>query len=612
MTSPHASLPAFEYLVTQRDGKNALVAAISILDAIDQHYGSLSGVELGDSRVEQSAQDQVLQFCTRFSGALDRLVTDPQFDYEEASLERFLKRRSWIDIIFSLSGFRSSDYLLPRLATRSENGVTRFRGTGLLSALALMSLDTGLDIDFDKWWKANPAVAAVSFLNAIRSGYAFTPRAEAFRERLLAWLPQRLDDVQLGLRTLADIAGPYMHCSYSALAAKHAIKSPIMRQLRQASLAAGAVELDSNAQRHESVKPTIVVVFEWFKRDHSVYRTHSAGVRALRERFHVIGVGGRQQLDFPADEFFDEFIALPESGVFDGLKAITEDIVSRRPDICYFLGVGMSSQVVALASLRLAPIQCVSFGHAATTMSPTIDYMILPEDFVGDRDCYSEKVLALPKTGMPFTERALPVESVDRARARVTNSTIRVAIPASVMKLNAPFFGALRRIVEQSSTSIRFEFMPLLAAGLVHVELTRQVLQQVGPAIVHPHLAFEEYAAQLAACDLFLCPFPYGNMNSIMDCVSLGLPGVCLDGTEAHAHAGRAIFARVGLPDELSAQTTEDYVKAAVKLIDDADWRSRCSAFAFDCDMDQAFYEGDAGQLASELYSLISDVSATA
>jgi predicted O-linked N-acetylglucosamine transferase (SPINDLY family) len=72
-------------------------------------------------------------------------------------------------------------------------------------------------------------------------------------------------------------------------------------------------------------------------------------------------------------------------------------------------------------------------------------------------------------------------------------------------------------------------------------------------------------------------PFPYGNMNSIIDAFQLGLPGVCLDGIEAHAHADAAFFARIALPAELIAGSVDDYVAAAVKLIDDEAWRAHCT-----------------------------------
>jgi hypothetical protein len=54
----------------------------------------------------------------------------------------------------------------------------------------------------------------------------------------------------------------------------------------------------------------------------------------------------------------------------------------------------MSAHAIVLALLRLAPVQCASFGHSATTMSPAVDAMILPEDFIGAPDCLGESCSA--------------------------------------------------------------------------------------------------------------------------------------------------------------------------------------------------------------------------
>jgi hypothetical protein len=83
-------------------------------------------------------------------------------------------------------------------------------------------------------------------------------------------------------------------------------------------------------------------------------------------------------------------------------------------------------------------------------------------------------------------------------------------------------------------------------------------------AVVHEEAPYDAYAERLAACDVFVSPFPYGNMNSIVDAALLGLPGVCLDGAEAHAHADAAYFRRMGFAEALIAQSREAYVAAIV------------------------------------------------
>jgi hypothetical protein len=233
-------------------------------------------------------------------------------------------------------------------------------------------------------------------------------------------------------------------------------------------------------------------------------------------------------------------------------------------------------------------------------MSPAIDYFVLPEDFVGAAACFSETILAVPKAAMPFAPQPAPQASRRRA-----DGTIRVAIPASTMKLNPVLFDAVARIGAEAKSRVAFQFFPLAATGLPYFELSRIVRAAIPQATVFPEAPHEHYMARLAECDVFLCPFPYGNMNSIIDAFQLGLPGVCLDGIEAHAHADAAFFARIALPAELVAKSIDDYVAAAVKLIDDEAWRAQCAKIVGNADLEAAFFGGEPALFAAAIEKLI-------
>jgi predicted O-linked N-acetylglucosamine transferase (SPINDLY family) len=111
---------------------------------------------------------------------------------------------------------------------------------------------------------------------------------------------------------------------------------------------------------------------------------------------------------------------------------------------------------------------------------------------------------------------------------------------------------------------------------------------------------------RLSRCDLFLNPFPYGNMNGIIDCFRFSLPGVCLDGPETHAHADAAMFARLGLPSALVAKNADEYVAKAVKLIDDPAWRNSCAKIITADGLDAAFFKGEASLFCEAMAGLLS------
>jgi hypothetical protein len=593
------SLPTFEKLLAEHRVREAFAAALTILRAIEAARGRIDREMLGTFRPAGNEEETALVFATRFASAFGRLMTDPALVFSAAEYEQLLSHYRWIDLIFSLSGFRNSDPFLALLAKDLGAGRLAFEGANVLRLLALLSTNSNINIELEPLWKANRAAAAVAFLNYISSRYVFTPRAFALREQLLEWLPARLNEVKLGTLTLARLPEVYMHCSYAVTARKHAIKRPLIEQMRRALIESGVRESTAPLPPRGE-RATVVVVGEWLTPGHAIYRTHARAIAALRPRFHTVGVVYPYPPKPEIAALFDEIIDIPNGEFLASVHTLADRILAYRPAAIFYPSIGMIPHVIALASLRLAPVQCASYGHMATTMSPAIDHIIFPADFIGKRECFTENIVALPAEAMPFVRRQTVV-----ARSHAEDGIVRVAIPASVMKLNPLFFDALTRIASCIRSRAQFHFFPLLATGLPHVYLTRIVRERLPEAVVHAETNHETYIAQLARCDLFLCPFPYGNTNSIVDAAQVGLPGVCLDGAEAHAHTDAALLARLGLPADLVASSVNAYVAAAARLIDEPAWRCHCREIVAKADLDAAFFTGKPELFATAIEGLV-------
>jgi hypothetical protein len=602
MTTQLPSLPALERQVAERQLGAAVQTIMEILHALDSRYGRLDHVALGEITSDGTTEDIALVFCTRFSAAFGRVMIDPDVPLTTGDFERLLTYHRWIDLIFSLSGYRTSDHVVPVLARPTQGTSLTFDGLNFLRFLILRSMNSRIHARFEDYWNVSSVGSALAFLHYIGSRYVFWPQAFEFRERILEWLPGRLGKIKLGDLTLARLPEIYMHCSYAMTPKKHAIKRDLMRQMRSACLEHGCKEISTEHRQPIATRPTIVVVAENFNIGHAVHRTHSRAVAALQERFHVVGVIHPDPAGTPIAALFHEYLPITPGEFLPQVKQLADAILERKPALILYLGVGMVTQVIAMSSLRLAPVQCVSFGHTATTMSEVMDYFILPEDFAGTPNTFSEKALKLPKAAMPFAPRPFT-----RLHPPAHDSVVRAAVPASTMKLNPRLFEALSRIAAQAKSRIELHFFPLAGTGLPYLELCRAVKAQVPHATVFPELPHEAYMEHLSRCDLFLNPFPYGNMNGIVDCFRFSLPGVCLDGVETHAHADAAMFARIGLPPSLSADTIDDYVAAAVRLIDDAAWRNSCAKIITAADLDAAFFKGDTRLFCDAIAGLISE-----
>jgi hypothetical protein len=140
-----------------------------------------------------------------------------------------------------------------------------------------------------------------------------------------------------------------MHCSYALTPKKHAIKRPLMEQMRRACLEAGVVEDEGVIPPRGAGRATVVVVGERFAAGHAVFRSHSRAVAALRERFRVVGAVHPNPTTALIAEFFDECIAFPAGDFFASVRAVAAAIAARKPALILYLGVGMAPGVIALA-----------------------------------------------------------------------------------------------------------------------------------------------------------------------------------------------------------------------------------------------------------------------
>ena len=88
---------------------------------------------------------------------------------------------------------------------------------------------------------------------------------------------------------------------------------------------------------------------------------------------------------------------------------------------------------------------------------------------------------------------------------------------------------------------------------------------------------YDRYIPNLDACDIRLGTFPFGGANTNMDCFGLGIPFVILDGPEPHSHSDTAQLIQADMPDWLVANSLEEYILAALRLIEEDELRCQLS-----------------------------------
>lgn len=586
------SLDLFERHVEEDRLPDAFAAAWAILSAIDRRVGRIDQVDFLTGAPPDSP-GHLTEFATRFAAAFGTMVVSPRFQPDAAQYEQLQVHGRWVDLLFRQSGFGTADHFIRLLAPPGAS--MDIPAENILKLQLLHLPGSSLPITPDMLAHGNLAGSVIRGLSLCGSRYHFGRTTFDRREEMLRWLPDRMDQVKLGEITLSVLTEPYFHCSYAIGADKHRIKAGLISQVRRLLLEGGATEWTAPERpATRNGKPVFVVTSDYINRGHSIWRTHSRALRSLRQYFHVIGMGQASHIHEARGDLFDETIALPEGMTYVRLVThLADQIREARPAGILHVSIGMLGPVIGLASLRLAPVQFTSYGHTATTMSPAIDYYVLPEDFVGDASTFSEQVMALPKAAFPYEQRTdVDFAALRRAR-RPDPKVVNIAVPGTVMKLNPVFFETLAEIARTARRPLRFHFFPGFSVGLAHRALERDVHRLLPDAVVNAELPYAEYCAALSRCAFTLSPFPYGNMNTVIESVALGLPGVCLDGPEAHTHADGALYRRLGLPDELVAPDIPAFVKAAVRLVDDDAFRERAQRLAARAPIDAEIYTGD-------------------
>ncbi|ELR7836570.1 cobalt ABC transporter permease [Salmonella enterica] len=613
------NLEQFEYQVTQPDSEPAARMLLLLLSQLDNHYGQwgpqFSAYAPG---TPPEALNPVL--CTRIAGAVTTLFSRPAFTVSDGGYVQLMNLHRWLALIFAVSLYRHADHII-----RNINAA----GGGMVDPLTLNSHnlrlfclcyfpDSQIALQPDVLWQYDRRTVARLFL-ALISGRALpTSAAHGKRELLLAWLPDRLAELDsLDFLPTAVLHDVYMHCSYADLTEKHRIKRSLNDLIRRSLLASDFVDIavegnreqastDTQETQEQTKKPVMLVVLEWFTGQHSVYRTHSRALASLRGRFTVHAVGLDTAVDAAGREVFDFFHGVSATSALQEAYAIAGEL---RPDLVLYAGIGMFPFTIYLSNLRLAPLQLVGLGHGASTFCGQINGFVIEEDLIGEERCFSETVIHVPADAMPFAPpadiRRVPVTRtpfLTRQQAQWREPLpVRVAVCASIMKINPNFLATLAEIQRRSRVTVQYCFYMGFAQGLT-LDYLRDAIHAVLPgAEVNAHMPVQAYQVALNSCELFVSPFPYGNMNGVVDAVRQGLPGVCLTGAEVHSHIDEGLFRRLGLPDELVATGDESYIRATLRLVEEHDWREMLQHQLLDNDVEQVLFQGHPEKFAAVL-----------
>jgi hypothetical protein len=532
--------------------------------------------------------------ATRLAAAMARILTDPAIAFNDSVALRLAAIGRVLDHVLAISGFGSSDHILRMLGAGDNDGLRRLfqqDRQAFAKAWLLFSVDSALPIDVRALLEAPAPLALLVAMGLVSQKPILTEAGHRRREELVS-LAGRLRPVPLPLSVdhLVLLSAAWMLCSYAGARDKHGIKPVLNRVLRLWGESIGLSDAALPPIRALKTRPTLLIAAEIMHSNHVQYRYFGQYLRQLRQRFRLVLVTEESQADGHVRTRYDEVHAFKREGGTGYFNNLADTIKSFAPDVIFWLSVGMRHWGPVLANFRLAPIQLAGLGHSASTFCDTMDYYFTEEGYVGDPGLLSEQVVLLPDESLIF-ERSphyTPLPPVIRETAQ----PLRVVLPSNLLKLNPHFIGVLRRIREKARRTLEFRVFPNVS-GLELMATKRVFDQHLPGSIVYPVMAYNAYLAELNACDLNLSPFPFGGLHSVVDSLRQGIPVVALEGLDLHARTDSMLLRRLGMPEWLITQNEDEYIAAALRVIDNDEERIALSRQALALDVDRILF-GDA------------------
>jgi len=317
---------------------------------------------------------------------------------------------------------------------------------------------------------------------------------------------------------------------------------------------------------------------------HSNWKLRRGWVENLdKNRFSLFGyhTGGEKD-DFTEGlrQHFSRFVE--DISSFEELcRIIREDNLH----VMIYPEIGMDPFAARLAALRLAPIQCTSWGHPETSGLPSIDYFLSSElmEPPNADDHYTEKLIRLPNLGIYYSPLNVPFVSKGREQFGLNQEAILYLCPQSLFKYLPQYDEVYPRIAQQVG-DCRFLFISSQLSDWV-TEQFRSRLNQVFKRysmnaddymVFLPRLEMAEYYAINRLSDIYLDSLGWSGCNSTLEAIECNLPIVTFSGAFMRGRHSSAILTMMGVKENI-ASSVDEYIELAVRLGKDSDWRQQIS-----------------------------------
>jgi protein O-GlcNAc transferase len=315
---------------------------------------------------------------------------------------------------------------------------------------------------------------------------------------------------------------------------------------------------------------------------HSVTKSHLAWLQEHnREQFLIYSYYMGAGTDFVTQDVRNtsySFTHFPND-----FEPMAEAIQADDLHILIFLDIGVHPVMTQLAALRLAPVQCATWGHPVTTGLPNVDYFLSSEIMEPEnaQDYYSEKLVCLPGIGADYREPVIPTMllNLTRNNFHIRDDAVVYLCTQSIFKYLPDHDDVFAQIAKRvpsaqfvfltENTMISADFQRRLNRAFSAVDLDASKYCRV----LSKYLSSFDYWNLYLLSDIYLDGIEWSGFNSTFDAVACNLPIVSMPGRFLRGRTSYALLTQLGMVDTIASDKTE-YVEIAVRLGLDSRLRS--------------------------------------
>lgn len=403
--------------------------------------------------------------------------------------------------------------------------------------------------------------------------FADQDELEAFRARFRATLdwfealdasdPQVQAAVESALVTCTDAA---LHAFGDDFDAEHLRYAALVRRFAQAQHPDLVF-----APRAERASIRVVFVSRHFYY-HSVMKAFEGLICGLdRRRFEVVLL----QLGQVRDEVTTRMAAYAQAHFAAEAPAPwwRERILATRADLLVYTDLGLDGTAQWLAAQRLAPVQCVLWGHPIASGFDSIDYY-LGADAAERADAaadYRETLVRLPGLGACFEPAQARPDPAWVAPRGANATPVRCLVAQRALKIT-PRHDRLYARIAAAVPEAEFHFAPdpdPAVCAELEARLRRSFaaagVDAAGRLHVGRELPYAGFLALAAACDLNLDTVGFSGGITSLELLGIGLPTITLPGLRMRSRQTAAMLEVLGVP-ELVVDSEDAYCELAIAL----------------------------------------------